>query len=76
MSVKNKSKSHGPGNSFYYISDDGDLCFCKWNDAGWCTTTHKKADEIKGHELLSLLETAYQNGLADQKQRTKNVLGI
>lgn len=76
---KNPSSPRGPGNTFWYISDDGEICRCRWNDAAWCNTTHVNVGEgakIREWEILKLLNEAYRMGMDDQKLIIRNALGV
>lgn len=79
MSRKDETIPHGPGNTFWYISDDGEIIRCRWNDSGWCSATgvylsdNKKISEW---QILKLVKEAYEMGMKDQKVIIKNALGV
>jgi hypothetical protein len=78
--TKNQNMPYGPGNTFWYVDDDGEIMRCKWNDAGWCTRTFFNINDVKtssgAYEFLKLLSEAYECGKKDQLIIIQNVLGI
>lgn len=80
MTKKDKNRPSGPGNTFWYVADDGEIMKCRWNDAAWCTRTFFNIEEektyISKYEYLKLINDAYEAGKRDQLKIIQNVIGI
>lgn len=76
---KDQSRPLGPGNTFWYINDDGEIYRCRWNDGAWCNATGvtiSDGKKIREWEILKLINDAYKMGMADQQIIIRNALGV
>jgi hypothetical protein len=80
MNKLSENKPYGPGNTFWYVDDDGEIMRCRWNDAGWKTRTffniRNEKTNSSEYEYLRLLKEAYESGMRDQLTIIQNCLGI
>lgn len=72
---------YGPGNTRWYIDEDGEIMTARWNDRSWRNRTGVYVEEMIGKysnswQLLDLLQKAYEAGKKDQLTIIKQVLDI
>lgn len=66
----------GPGNSHWYVNEEGWICWSRWNDAGWCNHLGMELGRLTEFDIHKLTDHAYKTGMADARERIKRELGL
>lgn len=76
MAKQREDLVHGPGGTFWYVSEDGETIErCRHNRPGWCGTYEWHAKDIGPDKLVLMLHEAYLEGMEDAKLEIRRVLG-
>ncbi len=79
MAKKLEDRPYGPGNTVWFVDDQGEIIKCRWNDVAWSNRTFVNISgeqRISSWEILKLINDAYKMGMDDQKIIIKNALGV